>query len=175
MSKSAITEQLVADPRGMSPNGAAVNADQAEEEFHSLTKQEAEALRAKQPVRSPWRVVIAQCVAGLFLAALLGLLGGMNWCFSALYGAAVVVVPGAVMVRGLTRSLGLQSGAVLMQFAVWELAKLLLAVAMLVAAPRVISDLSWLVLLLALVVCLKVNWAVLLFDQRRAVQRSISS
>lgn len=79
-----------------------------------------------------------------------------------------------MMVRGLSGSLGLPQGAVLARFAVWELAKLLLAVAMMVAAPRLVSDLSWLVLLLALVVCLKVNWAVLLFDQRRAVQRSIS-
>jgi ATP synthase protein I len=175
MPQSAISEKLMADHRSASFGSAAADEAQTEEEFQPLTKQEAEALRAKQPVRSPWRVVIFQCVAGLFLATLLGMWGGTDWCFSALYGAAVVVVPGAVMARGLARSLGLQSGAFLMHFAVWELAKLLLAVAMLVAAPRLISDLSWLILLLALVVCLKVNWAVLLFDQRRMVQRSISS
>jgi ATP synthase protein I len=162
MPKSAISKQLVAGPTD--PN--------QEEEFQPLTKQEAQALRAKQPAHSPWRVVVAQCAAGLFLAALLGVLGGMDWFLSALYGAAVVVVPGAVMVRGLKRSQGLQVGAVLMRFAVWELAKLLLAVAMMVAAPKVVNDLSWLVLLLAMVVCLKVNWAVLLFNQRQAVQRS---
>ena len=172
MPQSAISEQLVADRRSVSSELEVADKDQTEDEFQPLTKQEAEALRAKQPVHSPWRGVIAQCATGLFLAAVLGVLGGMNWFLSALYGAAVVVVPGAVMVRGLRRSQGLPVGGVLMQFALWELAKLLLAVAMMVAAPKVINDLSWLVFLLAMVVCLKVNWAVLLFDQRRSVQRS---
>ena len=172
MPQSAISEQLVADRRSVSSELEVADKDQTEDEFQPLTKQEAEALRAKQPVHSPWRGVTAQCAIGLFLAAVLGVLGGMNWFLSALYGAAVVVVPGAVMVRGLRRSQGLPVGGVLMQFALWELAKLLLAVAMMVAAPKVINDLSWLVFLLAMVVCLKVNWAVLLFDQRRSVQRS---
>jgi ATP synthase protein I len=172
MPQSAISEQLVADRRGVSSELEVADKDQTEDEFQPLTKQEAEALRAKQPALSPWRAVVAQGVVGLFLAVVLGVLGGMNWFLSALYGAVVVVVPGALMVRGLKRSRGLQGGAVLMRFALWELAKLLLAVALMVAAPKVVNDLSWLVLLLAMVVCLKVNWAVLLFDQRRSVQRS---
>ena len=171
MPQSAISEQLVPDLRSVNSGREAADESLAEEEFQPLTKQEAEALRAKQPVHSPWRLVVAQCAAGLLLAALLGFWGGMNWFLSALYGGAVVVVPGAVMVRGLKRSQGLQVGAVLMRFAVWELAKLSLAVAMMVVAPRVINDLSWLVLLLTMVVCLKMNWAVWLFDRRQAVQR----
>jgi ATP synthase protein I len=171
---SAAGKQSAALALGVQPRQALADDDQQEETFSPLTKQEAEAFRAKQPVYSPWRVLGAQCAAGLFLSVLMGVLGGSGWGWSALYGAAVVVLPGAVMVRGLKQSLGLPQGAVLARFAVWELAKLLLSVAMMVVAPRIVSDLSWMVLMLALVVCLKVNWAVLLFDQRRAVQRSIS-
>jgi ATP synthase protein I len=174
MPTPAAGKQFAALPLGVNPSQAVADDDQQEEALKPLTKQEAEAFRAKQPVYSPWRTVGVQSAAGLMLSLLMGALGGSGWWWSALYGVAVVVLPGAMMVRGLSGSLGLPQGAVLARFAVWELAKLLLAVAMMVAAPRLVSDLSWLVLLLALVVCLKVNWAVLLFDQRRAVQRSIS-
>ncbi|MFM2450005.1 MAG: hypothetical protein RIS44_2455 [Pseudomonadota bacterium] len=174
MPTSAAGEESAAFALGANPGQGLADDDQQEESFAPLTKQEAEAFRAKQPVYSPWRVLGVQCAAGLFLSVLMGALGGSGWWWSALYGVAVVVLPGAMMVRGLKQSLGLPQGAVLARFAVWELAKLLLAVAMMVAAPKLVSDLSWMVLVLALVVCLKMNWAVLLFDQRRAVQRSIS-
>lgn len=169
MHKSGFGERSAPAPKSNPVRDEVAYEDPAQEEFQPLTKQEAKAFRAKQPTHSPWRVVIVQSVVGLLLAALLGALGGMDWWSSALYGAAIVVVPGAVMVRGLRKSLGLLPGAVLIQFAVWEVTKLLLAVVLMAAAPKLVSELSWPILLLALVVCLKMNWVVLLCDQRRTV------
>jgi len=45
--------------------------------------------------------------------------------------------------------------------------KVLLALAMLVAATRVVPDLSWPALLAALTVCLGMNWLALLWRGRR--------
>jgi hypothetical protein len=74
--------------------------------FPSLTREEAQALRAKQPSLSPWRVVGTQAVVGVVMALLAALLmGEKNWAWSVLYGAATVVVPGALMARGMTSRL----------------------------------------------------------------------
>jgi ATP synthase protein I len=175
--KPGIGGQLASAPCRLIPRNVseAEAGDSEVEEFQPLTKLEAEALRAKQPTYSPWRVLAAQSSTGALLAALLGAIGGLSWWWSAMYGLAVVVVPSALMMRGMRDSLGLMPGAVLVRFAVWEAAKLLLSVAMLAAAPKLISGLNWMILLLSLVVCLKVSWAVLLFDQRRSVLPAIDS
>jgi ATP synthase protein I len=44
----------------------------------------------------------------------------------------------------------------------WELIKILLVIAILVAVAKTASDLSWPALLLTMIVSLKVNWLVLL-------------
>ncbi len=48
-----------------------------------------------------------------------------------------------------------------MGFFVWEMAKVGLTVAMLFAAPRVVTDLSWPAMLAGLVVTMKVYWLAL--------------
>jgi len=48
----------------------------------------------------------------------------------------------------------------------WEVVKLLLCAAMLLVAPRLIENLSWLALLAGLVVALKVYWLVLLVQPK---------
>ena len=50
---------------------------------------------------------------------------------------------------------------------VWEGVKVLLTVAMLVAAVKVVPDLSWPALLAALAVSLSMNWLALLWQGRR--------
>ena len=49
---------------------------------------------------------------------------------------------------------------------VWEAVKLMLAVAMLALAPRMVAGLSWPALLIGMVVCLKVYWLALLWRGR---------
>lgn len=131
--------------------------------FKALTREEAQALRAKNPPLSPWRVVAAQAVAGVLCAALWWLFtqeGGKAW--SALFGAIAVVVPNALMAWGTTRRPVGHAGAALLSMMFWELIKILLVIAILVAVAKTASDLSWPALLLTMIVSLKVNWLVLL-------------
>jgi len=130
-----------------------------------LTRDEAQALRTKEPSVSPWRVVAAQAAVGLVVAALAGLVTGkVEMAWSALYGAAAVVVPGALMARGMTSRLSsLSPGVGAVSFMLWEFTKIGVAVLMLVLAPRLVQSLSWPALLAGLVVCIKVYWVALLW------------
>jgi ATP synthase protein I len=157
----------------LTPGGAARGAghegfaDEPETPFKTLTSEEARALKASIPQVSPWRVVAVQAVAGLVCAAATWLLtqrSGAAW--SALYGAAAVVVPGALLARGMTRHPSPDPGAAVFGFMFWEAVKIGVAVAMLVAAPRVVQELSWPALLVAMIVCVKVNWWALLWRRR---------
>ena len=123
--------------------------------WKTLTREEAQALRANHPQLSPWRVVVAQAVVGLVVAALAGAVAGAREAaWSALYGAAAVVVPAALMARGMTSRLSSLSPVI--SFAsvmVWESVKVVVTVAMLALAPRVVQPLSWPALLVGLVAC----------------------
>ena len=144
--------------------------------FKLLTREEAQALSAKHPPVSPWRVVMAQAVAGLVVTLLAYVITGKGEAaWSALYGAAAVVVPGALMARGMTRRISRgDPGAVVFGFMLWEFVKIALAVAMLVAAAKVVPNLSWPALLVAMVVCMKVNWLALLLLGRSKNNQSRS-
>ena len=147
--------------------------DEAKPEvFKPWSKQEAETFRKNNPSSSPWRVVAAQAVVGLLCAA-------VAWAFtqrgeaawSALYGAAAVVLPSALLARGMTRGtrnpLAAAAG-----FMFWEMLKIGVAVAMLVIAVRVVPNLSWPALLVTMVVCIKVNWVALLWRGRRSDKKA---
>jgi ATP synthase protein I len=133
-----------------------------------LTAAEASALRARLRTPPLWWVPAGQALAGAVMAALAWLVSGrVDVMLSALYGAAVVVVPAAVMAVGLLWPPSqAATAAQVVRWAAWEAVKLLLAVGMLVLAPRVVVPLSWPALLCALVVCLKVYWLALLWRGR---------
>ena len=132
----------------------------AEPEFKPLTADEARALRERHPPLSPWSVIAVQAVAGLLVALLAWLVSGRaQVAWSAGYGALAVIAPAAVFARGLVRQMAApRAGAALAGLFVWELVKILLTVAMLWVAPRLIAQLSWLALLAGFVVTLKVYW-----------------
>ena len=135
--------------------------------FEPLTREQAQALRAKHPPTSPWRVVGSQAAAGVVCAALTWVVTqrhGAAW--SALYGAAATVLPNALLARGMTRRPSSNPGAAVFGFMFWEMVKIGVAVAMLMAAPRVVPGLSWPALLVAMIVCVKVNWLALLWQRR---------
>lgn len=137
--------------------------------FKPLTKEEARALSALAPPLSPWRVLVVQVGVGV-VAALLALLFTRNvhTAWSVLYGAATVVVPGALMARGMTSRLSSMSpGASAVSFMLWELVKIGVSIAMLVLAPKLVQGLSWPGLLAGLVLCMKVYWLVLLWRGRQ--------
>jgi ATP synthase protein I len=145
-------------------HGVQNSVDEAEEPpFKVLTREEAQAFLAKHPPFSPWRAIVVQAAVGVVCAALAWAItqrGEAAW--SALYGAAAVVIPGSLMARGMTRRPSVNSGAAMAGFMFWEFVKIVTAVAMLAAAVKVVPDLSWPALLVTMIVCLKVNWLMLL-------------
>jgi len=140
-----------------------------EEEFKPLTAEEAQRLRELKPLLSPWRVIAVQVVGGLLVAlAAWGLTGRQNLGWSAGYGALAVVIPAAVFARGLTgRFASLNPGTAVFGFFLWEMVKMALTVAMLIAAPRLITALSWPAMLVGLVVTMKAAWVAVMLAPRR--------
>ncbi|MDM0115625.1 ATP synthase subunit I [Variovorax sp. J22R133] len=138
-------------------------------EYKRLTAEEAQQLRERSPQISPWRVVVGQIIGGL-LAALVawGLTGKQNLGWSALYGALSVAIPAAVFARGLTGRLSsLSPSTAVVGFFVWEMVKMALTVAMLMAAPRLITALSWPAMLAGLVVAMQAYWVVVVIAPKR--------
>jgi ATP synthase protein I len=136
--------------------------------FRVLSREEAQALSRQLRSVSPWRVVLVQVVVGMLVGLLAWLVSGaLSVGWSALYGAAAVVVPGALMARGMTSQFSSRSpGAGALGFMVWELAKIGVSIAMLALASRVVQPVSWLALLVAMVLCMKVYWLALLWRHR---------
>jgi ATP synthase protein I len=132
------------------------------ESIRPLTAEEVQQLRLQHPLLSIWRVVLAQVVVGLAVAALTWLFTGrVSAVWSAAYGALAVVVPAALFARGLTsKTSTINSGAAVVGFLLWEMVKIGLTVAMLYAATWLIKDLSWPAMLVGLVVTMKVYWVV---------------
>ena len=132
----------------------------------ALTPEEAQALRARLSLLSPWVVVGAQTLAGALCVALVALFGSPRAAWSAFWGASAVVVPGAVMAWGLTRrSIGM-AAVKLHSLFLWELIKISMSIAILVAVVIRVRDLHWPVMLVVLAACLKANWLALLWRGR---------
>jgi len=113
--------------------------------------------------------VTAQVAVGLVIAAAIQAVTGEGiLAASALYGAAVVALPGALMARGATSRLGtispLTSAINIMG---WAMVKIAVSVAMLVLAGRIVPGLHWPVMLATLVVCMQ-TYAVALLWRGRA-------
>ncbi len=135
------------------------------------TADQAAQLRQTAPSVSPWQVIAWQAAVGSALALVLGViwydsalaeLGGWSGLavgWSAGYGALTTVLPAAVLARGMRSPLSsLNAMSAAAGFMVWEMVKIGLSVAMLIAAPLLIPNLSWPALLAGLVVTLKVYW-----------------
>ena len=133
--------------------------------FKALTREQAQALRALSPPLLVWRVIGAQAGVGAVAALLAVLLTGrQEIAWSVLYGAATVVVPGALLARGMASPLSRVSpGAGAVSFMLWEMVKIAVSVAMLMLAPKLVQPLSWPALLAGLVLCMKVYWLALLW------------
>jgi ATP synthase protein I len=157
-----------ARPRAVSWPDDTGQSDDGLPPWRTLSKPEAQALLAQQPRVSPWRVIGVQAGVGLALAAVAWLVW-REWTvtLSVLYGAAVVVVPGVLMARGMTsRFSSMNAGTSAVSFMLWEMVKIAVSVVMLMLAPKLVQGLSWPALLAALVVCIKVYWFALLWRGR---------
>jgi ATP synthase protein I len=146
------------------------DSDESEElEFKRLTAEEAQALRELHPSVSPWLIVGMQVLVGLLVAlAAWGFTGKSSAGWSAAYGALAVIVPAVVFARGLTSQFSsLNAATAWLGFFVWEAIKIAVSVGMLFAAPRLVIDLDWLVMLIGLIVTMKVYWVALLMRPKR--------
>lgn len=154
-----------------------VRADTDEEPAFTqpLTADEARRLRESQPPPvSVWWVVAGQVGVGLLVAvAAWALTGKRNVGWSAAYGALAVVIPAAVFARGLTgRTSSLNAGTAALGFMLWEMVKIALTVAMLLAAPGLVQSLSWPALLVGLVAAMKVYWLAMAFPTWRRREKT---
>jgi ATP synthase protein I len=153
-----------------------------EPEFKRLSAEEAAAWRGRQPRESVWSVVLWQLLLGLLLVPLAWLLtrsSAVAW--SAAYGALCIVLPTTLMAYGLTSG-GLarlmkrlfpgMAGMSLAGLFFWEGVKVLLALAMMWQAPRLVPGLSWLAFVAGLVVALKAYWLELWMRSRRISRAS---
>lgn len=152
-------------------------ADGGEEAaFKPLTPAEAQAWRQRQPADSVWRLVGLQVVLVMVVAVVSGLWArdaAVVW--SSVYGGCAVLLPTALMAYGLTSS-GLAkclavvwpgwAKAALAGLLFWEGVKVLLVLALLWLAPRLVPELSWLALVAGLVVVLKAYWLELYMRSR---------
>jgi ATP synthase protein I len=156
------TQRLTRSDRWDEEDGAPASA------FKPLTREQAQVLRRQDPPLSPWRVLRVQAGVGMGVALLAVLLTGRQEMFwSALYGAATVVVPGALLARGMTSQLSsLSPGTSAVSFMLWEMVKIAVSVVMLILATRIVEHLNWPALLVGLVVCMKVYWLALLWRGR---------
>lgn len=140
------------------------------ESFKQLSREEVQALSQKHGVQatplSLLRVLIWQALTGLLLALCVWIWTGNNSAgWSILYGSLCIVVPAAIFARGFGRQIAasqhgasVPAGAAMAGFFVWELVKVGLTVAMLLAAPKIVLQLNWLALLAGFVVTMKVYW-----------------
>ena len=134
-----------------------------ESDFKPLTAQEAQEWRSRNPSISLWKIVAGQALAGLLVALVAwGLTERASVGWSAGYGALAVVVPAALFARGVLRhKASAHPRAAMVGFFGWEIAKIVLTVALLAAAPRLVPGLSWIALLVGMVVAMKTYWVAL--------------
>jgi len=156
-----------------SREGAESADDGLEPDFKPLTPEQAAAWRQRNPVSSPWRVLGLQLLVGLAVAVLTGVVSGqLRLAASVAWGVVSVVVPGVVFARALARQMRLkQAGAALAALFVWELVKIVLTVALLLVAPKVVAGLSWLALVAGFVVTMKVYWLAMAMEFASGRQR----
>ena len=140
------------------------NFETTEVAFKPLSREEAQKLREASPQLSPWWVLAGQLAVGVLLAcAAWALTGRQNVAWSVFYGALVVVIPGALLARGLASKLwSMNPGAAVAGFFLWEMVKIATSVGMLFAAPQLVVELDWLAMLVGLMTVLQVYWVALL-------------
>ena len=154
-----INESAASDAWDQAPDDAVIKP---------LTREEAQVLRQQNPVISPWVVLAGQLAVGVLVALVAWMFSGkpaVGW--STMYGVLAVVIPGALFARGLMSKVSsINPAAAVTGFFLWEMVKIGLVLAMLFAAPKLVTDLSWPAMLVGLVVTMKVVWLVLWLEAK---------
>lgn len=143
-------------------------SDDESDDFVVLTREQVERAVASNPSVSPWWVVGAQALFGLTVVLIAWVWRGVLAGESAACGAAAVFFPSVMFAWGLKRQNGSPNvGSVLAGFFVWEALKIVLTIAMLIAAARLIAGLDWLALLAGFVITMKAYWLAMWLRTRR--------
>ncbi|OIN91784.1 MAG: hypothetical protein AUJ20_09850 [Comamonadaceae bacterium CG1_02_60_18] len=141
--------------------------DEAEPVFVPLTQAQIAAVKAANPVTSPWWVVLFQLVLGSVAVLLALVFFSKSVALSLACGVLAVLLPAALFAWGLTsRFAKANVGTAVMSFFVWELVKIVMTLGVLMAAQRLVKDLSWPAMLVGLVLTLKVYWLALAFKRK---------
>lgn len=133
-----------------------------------LSAAEAQGWRAKHPQISVPRALLTPAATGVAVAALAWLLFGAQAGLSAVYGALAAILPAAIVAKGTLRwgAPGATPNAALTGLLKWEGLKIVLTVAILVAAPRVLETINWPALLIGLALTIKMYWVGLISARR---------
>ncbi len=144
--------------------------DDQDSDFKPLSADEARQWREVNPQVSVWRILAMQAFVGCLVAmAAWALTGRPSAGWSAAYGGLAVLVPAALFARGVLRHrTGQIPGIAMLRFFGWEMVKIVLTVAFLAAAPRVVVGLSWLALMAGMVLTLKTYWVALFVQSRKS-------
>ena len=153
----------------------AINASDAD--FKPWSAEQAQQWRAANPPLSPWPVVGVQAAVGLMAVAVAWLVsaGQRPPVWSVAYGALAAWLPAVLFARMVARRMRRQAnaGSALMALMVGEGIKIALTVALLLAAPKVLTQVHWLALLAGFVVTIKAAWLALwlMSARRRSAKR----
>lgn len=133
------------------------------EDFKPLSAEEARQWRAEHPPLSPWPVVWVQAGMGLMvvMVAWFASKGAVSVVWSAGYGVLAAWLPAMLFARMVARRMRIESNAAsaLTALMVWEGIKIVLTLALLLAAPKILAQVQWLALLAGFVVTIKAAWA----------------
>ena len=131
--------------------------------FEPWTKSQVDEWRKVQQPFSLWLVWVLQFLVALFIVLILTLLvKSPNVIWSVAYGALCVLLPSAMFVHGVVRNAKQASVSKAMaRMVFWESAKIVLTIAMLCMAPKVVLGINWLAMLAGFVVTIKVYWLAL--------------
>ena len=136
-----------------------------EEGFAPLTAEQARQWRQANPPFSPWPVLGVQTVAGLVTVLVTGWLAAAHThvVWSAAWGVLAAWLPALIFARAMARRMQRQGHAMgaLVALMVWEGIKIVLTVALLLAAPRVLAQVSWPALVAGFVITIKAAWLAL--------------
>ncbi|HMN22727.1 MAG TPA: ATP synthase subunit I [Ottowia sp.] len=163
-----ITSNTARSPHRQSPGWQDTAGDA--EAFVPLTAEQARQWRNQHPQLRVARVLAVQALIGAGVALLAwALTGEARVAWSAVYGALVGVLPTALAARRAARwaAPGFPPGAALAGLLMWEAVKVILAVGMLMAAPKILGVPSWPALLVSLVLTIKAYWIGLLLIQSK--------
>jgi ATP synthase protein I len=168
--------QAATDKAGLSPESRAnlvsnrdARSSEVEDDaqhFKVWSAGEVRDLVLAQSAVSMWRVLAVQASVGLSLVLMATLVSEI-WAKSVAAGVLPVLLSALVGVRMWSGRARVSVGGALVGLMAWEVVKIVMTVACLWAAVKVVPELNWLAVLLGLIVSMKAGWLYLWLGRKR--------